>query len=315
MSPRAALESNIFLIYVALVGGLLLLAGAALIVLRWRLGSRADHAWKSYRAWLFMTPAVLVAVFLGREATIVFLIALALRGFWEFARATGLVRDRALLAVVIAGILALGVVALMSDPFREAPGWYGMYMALPVYVISAILLVPILRNRSRGQLQPMSLAVLGFIYIGWMFGHLAFLANSRDAYGYILFLIFAVELNDIVAYICGRLWGKHPLRSEISPKKTWEGAIGAFAVSLAVPWLMWFSFPHFGTFELVLTGVIVGVGGQVGDLSISVIKRDVAIKDMGKMIPGHGGVLDRIDSLIYVSPLFFHMVYYFHGLY
>ncbi len=134
------------------------------------------------------------------------------------------------------------------------------------------------------------------------------------AYGYILFLIFAAELSDIVAYICGRMWGKHPLRSEISPKKTWEGRLAALAVSMVLPWAMWFSFPHFGPLELLLTGLIVGVGGQVGDLSISVIKRDVAIKDMGTVIPGHGGILDRIDSLIYVSPLFFHMAGYYYGL-
>jgi phosphatidate cytidylyltransferase len=75
-----------------------------------------------------------------------------------------------------------------------------------------------------------------------------------------------------------------------------------------------FSFPEFTPSELILTGVIVGIGGQLGDLSISVIKRDIGIKDMGALIEGHGGVLDRVDSLIYVAPLFFHMTRYFHGL-
>ena len=109
-------------------------------------------------------------------------------------------------------------------------------------------------------------------------------------------------------------FGKHPLRSIISPKKTWEGALGAFAFSMLLPWLLRFSLPGFGPRELLLTGLIVGVGGQLGDLSISVIKRDVGIKDMGATIPGHGGVLDRIDSLVYAAPLFFHMVRFFGGL-
>jgi phosphatidate cytidylyltransferase len=83
---------------------------------------------------------------------------------------------------------------------------------------------------------------------------------------------------------------------------------------MLLPWVLRFSFPHFGTLQLVLTGLIVGVGGQLGDLSISVIKRDIGIKDMGVTIPGHGGVLDRIDSLIYTVPLFMHMVDFYFGL-
>jgi phosphatidate cytidylyltransferase len=147
-----------------------------------------------------------------------------------------------------------------------------------------------------------------------MFGHLAFLANATNAYGYLLYVLFATEINDVAAFTCGRLFGRRPFRSNISPKKTWEGALGALAVSMALPWAMRFSFPDFGPTQLVLTGLIVGVGGQLGDLAISVIKRDIGIKDMGEGIPGHGGVLDRIDSLIYVAPLFFHMAGYFYGL-
>ena len=164
--------------------------------------------------------------------------------------------------------------------------------------MALILLIPILRNKVQGQLQYMSLAIVGFIYIGWMFGHLAFLANATNAYGYLLYILFATEINDVAAFTCGKLFGKHQFRSNISPKKTWGGAIGALAVSMTLPWLLRFSFPHFGATQLVLTGLIVGIGGQFGDLSISVIKRDVGIKDMGAGIPGHGGILDRIDSFI-----------------
>jgi len=172
------------------------------------------------------------------------------------------------------------------------------------------MFVPLARNRPAGQLQSLALATLGFLYLGWMFLHLAFLANAGMAYGYLLYLLLAVELNGVAAYTFGKLFGKHPFRSNISPNKTWEGALGALAFSLVLPWLLWFSFPHFGPIQLVLTGLIVGIGGQLGDLSISVIKRDIGIKDMGHAIPGHGGVLDRIDSLIYAAPLFLHMVDY-----
>jgi len=121
-------------------------------------------------------------------------------------------------------------------------------------------------------------------------------------------------LNDVAAFTFGKLFGRNPLRSEISPNKTWEGALGALAVSMVLPWLLRFSFPFFGATQLILIGLIVGIGGLLGDLSISLIKRDIGTKDMGAAIPGHGGILDRIDSLIYVAPLFMHMAGYYYRL-
>lgn len=315
MSPQAALHSEIYLTYVAVVACILLVSGLAIALLRWLAHRDVSHATKSFTAWLIMVPAVAAALFLGSTATIVFIFALALCGFWEFARATGLIRERFISAVIFAGIAALGAVVIAAGFEQPPSNGIGPFMAMPVFVTAAILAVPILRNRAAGELPQIALAVLGFVYIGWMFGHLALLANSKHAYGYLCFLFVAVELNDVAAYTCGRLLGRHPLRGNISPKKTWEGAIGALAVSLAVPWLLSFSFPHFGTAELILTGLIVGIGGQLGDLSMSVIKRDVGVKDMGKAIAGHGGILDRIDSLVYVAPLFFHMVCAFHEVY
>jgi phosphatidate cytidylyltransferase len=315
MSPSEALASDVFRIYFILIVELLVVAGVALAVLRWGLRRDVSHAWKSYRGWLIIVPLVVGPIFLGRAATILFVTLVSIFGFKEYARATGLYRDWVMTTVVYLGIIAVGVVSFVPDPLLARHGWYGLFAILPAYVIAAILLVPIARNRSQGQLQTIALALLGFLYIGWMLGHVSFLANSNHAYGYLLYLIFAVELNDVAAFTCGKLFGRHPLRSNISPKKTWEGSIGALAVSLALPWLMRFSFPHFSTLELVLTGLIVGIAGQLGDLSISVIKRDLGIKDMGVVLEGHGGILDRVDSLIYVAPLFFHLVRWFHDIY
>jgi len=294
------------------------LAGAGSVLgIMSRFSKKDLHSvWMTYRSWLVMAPLLLGSIFLGRIVTIAALTLIGLLGFKEFARATGLYRDWWMTGGVYAGILTTGVTTMVPHPgpATGVSGWYGLFMALPVYVIALILLIPIVRNRTEGQLQAISLAIVGFIYIGWMFGHLAFLANPTHHYGYLLFLVFAVEVNDVAAFTFGRLFGKHPFRSRISPKKTWEGALGALGVSLLLPWVLRFSFPHFAPRELVLTGLIVGIGGQLGDLSISIIKRDIGIKDMGATIPGHGGILDRIDSLIYTAPLFMHMVDYYHGL-
>ena len=316
MSPQDALHTPLYRAYVLIVCAALILGGLILAPLRWRQAEKFEAVWKTYRSWLIMAPAALLVVFAGRFATIAGATLLAVFAFKEFARASGLYRDWPMTGTAYAGIVGVGIASWVSHPraLEGGTGWYALFMALPVFTVAAVLLVPILRNRTTGQLQRIALAIVGFVYIGWMFGHLGFLANATNAYGYICYVVFATEISDIAAFTFGRAFGRHPLRSQISPGKTWEGAIGALIVSMTLPWALRFSFPFFGAWQLFLTGLIVGVGGQLGDLSISLIKRDIGTKDMGCAIPGHGGILDRIDSLIYVAPLFMHMANYYYGL-
>jgi phosphatidate cytidylyltransferase len=317
MTFGAALHNPVFQLYLMIVAAVLLFAGLVLSLFTWGLSKDMPSVWAAYRSWLVMTPLLAIAIVLGRGPTIIFFVILAIFACKELARATGLYKDWCMTGAVYLAIAAVGVTILASNPYHAQPGGYGLFMASPVFAISFFLMIPIARNRAQGQLKMLSLAILAFIYIGWMFLHLACLLNSDHPYGYLLYLVLAMELNDVAAFTFGRILGKsgkHLIRGNISPKKTWEGAIGALCVSMVLPWLMRFSFPQFGALQLVFTGLIVGVGGQLGDLSISVIKRDVGVKDMGALIPGHGGVLDRIDSLIYTSPLFLHMVDHFYNL-
>lgn len=312
MSFQTALNDPVFRLYVAVAGSILLIAGIIISILRWGLRKNVDSIWKTYCSWLIMTPLVIVLVAAGRTTTIIGFAILAIFGFKEFARATGLYADWWMTGAVQIGIIAVALSAMIPARQGGPPGWYGLFMTMPVYVIALLLMVPIFLNRTQGQLQVLALGILGFIYIGWMFSHLGFLANSDHPYAYIFYLVFAVELNDVAAFTFGKLFGRHKFRNNISPNKTWEGALGALAVSLALPWLLRSTLPHFGTLQLILAGLIVGIGGQMGDLSISVIKRDIGVKDMGALIPGHGGILDRVDSLIYTAPLFLHMVDYYY---
>jgi phosphatidate cytidylyltransferase len=313
MSISAAIGNDIYLTYFVIVAGILAFAGLVLGILSF-LGKNVAPIWATYRSWLIMAPLVLGVIFLGREVFIAGVTLLAIVGFKEFARATGLYDDWWLTGLVYLSIVTLGVASVMPDPRLDHPGWYGLFTALPAYVIAAIALVPIIRNRAKGQLQQVALAIVGFLYFGWMFSHLGFLANATHAYGYLLYLVLAVEINDVAAFTFGKLFGRHKLRENISPNKTIEGSIGAVLVSAVIPFLLWFSFPHFEPWHLVLTGLIVGVGGQIGDLVISYIKRDIGIKDMGTMIQGHGGILDRVDSMIFVAPIFFHVIRWIHGI-
>src|SRR6266850_2269582 len=274
MSPHQALHDPVFLAYLRIIFASLAAGGIVLSILHWGLKKQLGPIWSTYRSWLVLAPIGMAVIFAGRVPTIIGITLLAIFGFKEFARASGLYRDWWMTGAVYAGIMTVGAASLMPHPRGEEPGsgWYGFFVAVPVF------------------------------------------ANAVNAYGYLLYVIFATELNDVAAFTFGRLFGRHPLRSEISPNKTWEGALGALAVSMILPWLLRLSFPGFGPWQLILTGLIVGIGGQLGDLSISVIKRDIGTKDMGGLIPGHGGILDRIDSLIYVAPLFLHMAGYYHEL-
>jgi phosphatidate cytidylyltransferase len=316
MSPQIALHDPVFRAYFWIV--LILLASASVVLgfLRFVLKKQTAEMFKTYWSWILIAGIGFMVVFLGRIPTIIGVTLLAIYAFKEFARASGLYRDWRMTGAVYAEIAAVGIASVISQPGGEEQraGWYGLFFAMPAFAIAFILLIPIWRNRARGELRGISLAIIGFVYIGWMFGHLGLMANARNAYGFICYIIFATALTDVAAFTFGKIFGRHPLRSEISPNKTWEGALGAFGVAMILPWLLRFSFPFFGPWQLFLTGLIVGIGGQLGDLSISVIKRDIGTKDMATTIPGHGGILDRIDSLFYAAPLFMYMAAYYYPL-
>jgi phosphatidate cytidylyltransferase len=288
--------------YLYVVAGLLAVYGVVLALLRMtrRESPAVQHAWTAYRSWLVMAPSIFLAMGLGR---VVFIIAIGLLSIFcvkEFARATGLYPDWGFVGVVYAGVAAFCGVALAR--------WYGVFMALPIYALAVVFMVPAFRNQYDGMVQKVGLSTVALVYLGWFPLHLAFMANHRQWCAYLLFLIMGTELNDAGAYLCGRLFGRHPLISNISPKKTVEGALGAMLITAVFVWAVRPWLPGFTPFTLVMSGLILWIGGTMGDLVISFVKRDIGIKDMGTLIPGHGGLLDRFDSLIFTAPLFFHLV-------
>ena len=152
MTPREALQSPIFVRYVWIVVGLVGGAGVVLAIFKWVQKKEMRSVWLTYRSWLIMVPLILGSVFLGRVVTILVLYLLAVIGFKEFARATGLYRDWWMTGAVYAGIVGACVLTLIRHPTSENPGlgWYGFFMALPVYEIALIILIPIVRNRVEG---------------------------------------------------------------------------------------------------------------------------------------------------------------------
>ena len=306
MSPSIALHDRVFLIWLAIVPVTFAAAGVILAVVQFGFKKNLGAIWDTYRSWWIMGAIGLGTVFLGRIAVVLGVASLGLFAFHELARASLLKNDRVTADVVGAGIAAF----IMSNLLPAA----GAHLArrdflfwIGLIVVTAIVLLPILRRRWEGAVFRACLALIGFVFLGVMFGQIGGLTNLAHSYGFVCYLIFATELNDVAAFTFGRLFGRHLLCPSISPRKTWEGALGAVAISLVLPWLFRFSLPTFGASELLAAGLIIGVGGQLGDLSVSLIKRELGTKDMGSAIAGHGGILDRIDSLIYVAPLFMQL--------
>jgi phosphatidate cytidylyltransferase len=300
VSPTLALHDETFRRYILITAALLVVAGLILSLLRVLAKKDVRPVWLTYRSWLLMVPVIALTIFLGREAIVIGVAVLAVFCFKEFARATGLYADW-----WITGVAYLLILACMAATLAGA--WQA-FNAMPLVAVAAIFFVPIVRNRSAGQLQTTALAVLGFVLVGWSLSHLGWLARSRHPYGTLLFVIFATEVCDVAAYLGGKLFGGPKMRPDISPKKTWCGSGTALALAMSLPWLLAFSLPGLSTTEKILAGLIVGIGGQLGDLAISLIKRDLGVKDMGAALPGHGGLLDRCDSLLFVAPAFVHLL-------
>ncbi len=172
--------------------------------------------------------------------------------------------------------------------------------------------------------------VLGFIYIGWMPSHLVLLRNitlpgqtlpanplEQPGLAYVWASLFIIWATDVFAYYAGKRFGKTPLYPQVSPKKTVEGALGGFVASIIIAMLVIFAADNYlfasqpfggALWQAPLLGAVLSIGAQLGDLSESLLKRDAGLKDSGAMIPGHGGVLDRGDSLIFAGAISYYWV-------
>jgi phosphatidate cytidylyltransferase len=269
-------------------------------------GALAAELWKRYLSWLVLTALMLGPILLGAAWTMAAVLVLSLLCYREYARATGLFRDKIISLLVVLGIFAV--------TFAAVDNWYNFFVALAPLTVAFIAAVAVLEDRPKGYVQRVGLAVLGFLFLGSCLGHLSFLANDADYRPMLLLILLSVEANDVFAYLVGKPLGRHKLAPNTSPNKTVAGALGAVVLTtclvVALGHFVFAGTPMGHLAHLVALGLIISVVGQLGDLMLSSIKRDIGIKDMGNTIPGHGGLLDRFDSLILVAPAVFHYLKY-----
>lgn len=198
--------------------------------------------------------------------------------------------------------------------------WYHMFLVfIPVWAFLLIAARMVLRGDTKDFLRAAGTLHWGLMTMVFCLGHLAYLlvlpdGRATPAHGaaLLLFVVLLTELNDVAQYVWGRTLGRRKAIETVSPKKTVEGLLGGVATTTLLSFLLAPVLTPLTPTDAVAVGLMIGVGGFLGDVTISAVKRDIGVKDSGSLIPGHGGVLDRIDSLLFTAPLFFHFMKYFY---
>lgn len=276
----------------------------------WLLPDFRRDAWRRYRGWLVIVPVTVAAVLLGAAWVIGLVALLSVLCFREYARATGLFREKFICYLVVLGIAAAQFAALDN--------WYRLFVATFPLSIACVAGLAAAQDRPKGYVQRVALGVVALALFGSCLGHLSFLANDTDYRPRVLLVLIAVGFWDVSRYICGKLIGGPKLVPQTRPDRTLAGAVGAAVVVtgfvVAAGWFVFEAASSLHTFgRLAVLGLLISLAAQFGDLMLAAIKRDAGVQALDPVIPGHGGLLDRFDSLILVSPVAFHFMNYFAG--
>jgi len=257
------------------------------------------------------TAFVLLAVMAGlvwtpqlRPVFSLFIAGLSCIGLREYY---ALVRQRGIATEAFGGIAAGTAVVLSAH--------LGLPAVTSVALFAGFVLV-LLLHLARGEhsLEGMATSLFGVFYAGWLPSHMLLLHGAPGGAGLVTLLVAAVALTDAGAFLGGKGFGRRKLAPVLSPNKTWEGAASGFVVAIAgmvVVWLLsrrFGTFPRWGVARFVVAGAVVSLAAQAGDLAESCLKRSAGVKDSGRLLPGHGGVLDRADGFLFATPILYYML-------
>jgi phosphatidate cytidylyltransferase len=218
--------------------------------------------------------------------------------FYRMAQARG-IRPNALLGS------ALGALVVLNTYHPLFPAAGTLLFAVCLIAITVVRLFS--RRPVEGAIEDVSATVTGMLYVAVLFGFQVSIRTGTDGRQWLVFLYFIIWASDIGAYATGVPFGKHKLYEKISPKKSIEGLIGALIASMGMALLcQWWFLPPIGTGVVVGIALVLAVAGTIGDLVESLFKRAAEVKDSGTIIPGHGGILDRMDSMLFAAPVLYY---------
>lgn len=300
-------------LFVAIFGILLVASSVAWLLKHSRHGGSDTVANLSARinAWWVMTIVLLLAFWLGRIGTILLFLLVSFAALREFL---SLVESRRADHRVLINCF---YVLLPLQYWFVLTGWYGMFsIFIPVY---GFLLLPIIASLAgdTGRFLERTAKIQWAVMISiFCLSHVPALMNLNIP-GYeghnvllLVFLVAVVQASDVLQYIWGKLLGRRKIMPALSPSKTVAGTVGGIASATALAGALYWITP-FTPFQAALIGLVICCMGFLGGLVMSAIKRDRGVKDWGNLIHGHGGMLDRVDSICFAAPVFFHLVRYF----
>jgi len=280
--------------------------------LRGRIADKAvDELWARTRAWWVMAM-VFFGAMLANEFVALALFAFV--SFWALKEYVTLLHTRP----ADHRAILWAFLAIPTQYLWIAQDWYQMFLVfIPVWMFLWLPLRLVLARETTGFVASASQIQWGLMAFVFGLSHLAWTAqltpdraSGIDGRGLLLFLVFTVEMSDVLQFCFGKLFGRHKILPSISPNKTWEGFVLG-VVSAAVLSLVLRSLTPFSPWETIGVALIANVAGFAGGAVMSAVKRDFGVKDFGTLLPGHGGMIDRVDSLCYAAPAFYHVVRYF----
>ena len=294
------------------VYGLLIFSSLLLRLMRHRTGSDYQELGERIKSWWIMVAIFTLAIAVSTTLSILFLAFISFLALKEFLSMVPTRQaDRR--------VIFWGFVAIPVQFFWVSIGWYGMFIIfIPVYMFLLLPARMVLAGKTEGFLKAAGTLHWGLMTTVFSLSHAAFLLalpeekSPAGGAGLLFFLIFLTQFNDVAQFTWGKLFGRHPVVPKVSPKKTIEGVFGGIMTSMAAAWLIAPYLTPLESLEALGIGLLISSGGFLGDVVISAIKRDIGVKDSGALIPGHGGIMDRVDSLTFTAPLFFHTLYYLH---
>ena len=300
-----------------LIGGVILLLAVASIV-GWLIARRvtSDAARETVRnlnarikAWWVMVAIFAVAFVFGKAVTILLFVAVSFYCLREFYSLTPThPSDHAAMAAAFYIFLPLQYWLIWID-------WVTMLtIAIPVYAFLALPVLSMLKGVTADYLQRVAKIQWGLMLAVFCISHAPALLmldlGGTPPVQLLFFLVTVVQMSDVLQYVAGKLFGRHRMAPNVSPSKTWEGLVLGGLAATGVGAALWWITP-FSPLEAAGMGFAIVIAGALGGLVLSAVKRSLGAKDWGAMIEGHGGALDRMDSVTFAAPLFFHLVNYF----